>query len=667
MDQPKKTGMDRRTFIKTSGMIGLGVAASSFGVPKLLRAAPPTIKIGSVQPATGPLSVIGLGQRRGNQLAVDYINAQGGIKSMGGAKLELLLGDSESKPEVGRSEADRLIKGGARVMTGPFQSGVAMAISTLCEQRQVPFIMDVAALDKITDKGKKYTFRVFITVSGLLNGAIKYLKMITDMKGVMPKRAVVTNTADAFGKGMSGGFVKFMEKSGLPIEIVDRVQFPLGIHDLSAEVARIKAAKPDILFPVSRPGDGIILTRELYKQRVELMGIYGPGSPGWYEPDVIKDLGKLIYYVMVNVPWINPSSSVYQQANAAFEKAHERYLDTNSSYAYTGVLVIADILERAASTDPEKILAATRQTNFTNHPVVSGPIQFNEKGDNTGALTALIQVQPDGIYGLIALGLSLIFGVMGVINFAHGQMMVMAMYVSYWIFVLLGVDPYLSLVIVAAVIFVLGYLIQATVVNRILDYPEAMQVLPLVSMGLILENFALLLWGPDYRSPQTALGLETLWLGPVMIDVSRLIAFVLAILITILIFIFLKKTNTGKCIRAASDNRTGAILVGINVDRIYNTSFAMGAATTAAAGVLLLPLMPLSPHLGHDFTLTAFIVVILGGMGNLMGALVGGLILGVAESVSTLFLPATLKHAVSFSILIIIMLFRPQGLLGGKK
>ncbi|MGD8290470.1 MAG: ABC transporter substrate-binding protein [Desulfobacterales bacterium] len=387
-------GMDRRTFLKVSGVTGLGVAASTFGVPKLLRAAPPTIKIGSVQPATGPLAVIGVGQRRANQLAADYINAQGGIKSMDGAKLEVLLGDSESKPEVGRSEADRLIKAGAKVMTGPFQSGVAMAISTLCEQRQVPFIIDVAALDKITDKGKKYTFRVFITVSGLLNGAVKYLKTVTEMKGVMPKRAVVTNTGDAFGKGMSGGFIKFLEKSGLPIEIVERIQYPLGIHDLSAEVARIKAAKPDILFPVSRPGDSIILNRELYKQRVELMGIYAPGSPGYYEPSVIKDLDKLIYYVMINVPWFNPTNQIYKQANAAFQKAYDKYLDPNSAYAYTGILVIADILERAASTDPEKILAATRQTNFKNHPVVSGPIQFDERGDNPAALTALIQIQP---------------------------------------------------------------------------------------------------------------------------------------------------------------------------------------------------------------------------------------------------------------------------------
>ena len=392
-DKPRKQGMDRRTFLKVTG--AAGVAATTFGVPTLLRAAPPTIKIGSVQPATGPLAVIGVGQRRGNQLAVDQINAAGGIKSMDGAKLELLLGDSESKPEIGRSEADRLIKEGAVVMTGPFQSGVALAISTLCEQRQVPFVMDVAALDKITDKGYKYTYRVFITVSGLLNGGIKYLKMVTESKGAMPKRAVVCNTADAFGKGMSGGWIKFMEKSGMPIEIVDRVEYPLGIQDLSAEVAKIKAAKPDILFPVSRPGDGIILTRELFKQRVKLMGIYGPGSPGWYEPDVIKDLGKLIDYVMVNVPWINPNSPVYQKANAAFQKAHNKYLDTNSAYAYTGILVIADALNRAASTDPEKVIAAVKETNFKDHPVVGGPVQFNERGDNTGALTALIQVQPD--------------------------------------------------------------------------------------------------------------------------------------------------------------------------------------------------------------------------------------------------------------------------------
>ena len=284
------------------------------------------------------------------------------------------------------------------------------------------------------------------------------------------------------------------------------------------------------------------------------------------------------------------------------------------------------------------------------------------------AVQLLIQgILMGGIYGLIALGLSLIFGVMGVINFAHGPMMVIGMYISYWIFVLLGIDPYVSLLLVAAAIFVLGYAIQFTVVNRILDYPEAMQVLPLVAMGLVLENTALVLWGPDHRSPDTALSLMTIWIGNAVIDVSRLVAFGLSAVITVLIVLFLKKSHMGKCIRAAADNRTGSILVGINVDRINNLSFGLGAATTGAAGALLLPLMPLSPHLGHDFTLTAFIVVILGGLGSLLGAMVGGLVLGVAESMSTLFLPATLKQVVSFAILVVIMLIRPQGIFGGKK
>lgn len=391
----KKKTMDRRSFIKKTGLLGLGAATASFGLPTLLRAAPQIIKIGSVQPVTGPLAVIGQGQRRANLMAVDYINANGGIKSMGGAKLELLLGDSETKPAVGRTEADRLINNGAKVIVGPFQSGTAMAIATLCEQRQVPFVMDVAALDEITQKGYKYTFRVFITAGGLIGGAIKYLKIITESSGAMPKRAVVTNTADPFGKGMSGGFIKFLNDSGLPIEIVERVQFPLGIKDLSAEVAKIKAARPDIIFPISRPGDSVLLVRELYKQRVELMGIFGPGSPGWYEQEVIKDLGKLLDYAMVNLPWVNPTSPIYKQANADYLKKHGKFLDTNSAYAYTGILVIADVLERAASSKPDNIVAALKKTNVTDHPLVGGPIKFDAKGDNTGARTALIQIQPD--------------------------------------------------------------------------------------------------------------------------------------------------------------------------------------------------------------------------------------------------------------------------------
>ena len=392
--ESRKGGVRRRTFLKQTGVAGAGLVALQFGVPRLLRAAPAEVLVGSVQPATGPLAMIGQGQRKANLMAAEMINQAGGIKSLGGAKLKVLLGDSESKPPVGRQEADRLAKEGAVALVGPFQSGVAMAVATLAEQRQIPFVMDVAALDDITQKGYKYSFRVFITSKGLVSGAVKYLKEVIKASGAAPKTAVVTNTADPFGKGMSGGFLKTMEKAMPEIKIVERIQYPLGIQDLSAEVAKIKAAKPDLLFPVSRPGDSVLLVREMLKQRVPLMGVYGPGSPGWYEPHVVKDLDKLILYAMVNLPWVNPLSEVYKKADAAFVAQYKQTLDTNTAYAYTGMLVLADALERAGSTKPDDIVAALKKTNLKDHPVLGGPIEFAENGDNKGALTGLIQIQP---------------------------------------------------------------------------------------------------------------------------------------------------------------------------------------------------------------------------------------------------------------------------------
>jgi branched-chain amino acid transport system permease protein len=285
-----------------------------------------------------------------------------------------------------------------------------------------------------------------------------------------------------------------------------------------------------------------------------------------------------------------------------------------------------------------------------------------------------------GVYSVIALGLSLIFGVMRVINFAHGEMMVWGMYIAYSIFLKTGIDPFFSFLASAAILFILGYLLQWTIVNRILDFPEAMQVLPLVGMAMVFENGARMIWGPDYISPQTRFALSSLFLGSVTIDVPRLLAFSLSILITVIILLFLKKTDTGKAIRAAADNRMGALLVGTDVNKVYAVCFGIGTACVGAAGALLVPLMPLSPHIGAPFTMISFIIVILGGMGSLAGAMVGGFVIGVAESVGPelitgifhglgidLDFPNTMKQVVSFFILIVIMLLRPQGLFGGEK
>ncbi len=271
-----------------------------------------------------------------------------------------------------------------------------------------------------------------------------------------------------------------------------------------------------------------------------------------------------------------------------------------------------------------------------------------------------------GVYGLIALGLSLIFGVMKVINFGHGEMMVFAMFLSITLLLWGGLDPYLSLVIVAAVMFGIGYGIQLVFVNRILDLPEAMQVLVLVGLGIIFENSTLMIWGGSDLSPKTSLALSSFRWGPVTVDVPRLIAFILAIVITLLVLLFLKKTNIGKSIRAAADNRYGALIIGAHINRIYGICFGIGAACVGAAGALLVPLMPAKATMGAPYTMVSFVIVILGGMGSLVGALIGGLIIGVAESLGTVFLPSSMKQVVSFTIMIVILLFRPQGLFGGR-
>ncbi len=385
-----KKKMNRRTFLKYSAAVGATAAIS--GVPTLLRAQAPEIKIASIQPVTGVISDIGISMRRGNQLAVDDINARGGIKSMGGAKLKLLLADTEAKEEAARSEAERVIKEGAVCLVGPFLSGNAMTIATLCEQRGIPFMMDVAVADDITRRGFKFTFRISPYTAKFAEAMLFYMTQIMKERNIGKIRGVVTNTGDLFGRVQGATFIKVLKEKKFPIEVLGHIEYPLGIQDLSTEVSKIKALKPDVLFPVARPADARLMIRELYKQRVELKAIISPGSPGWYEPEFIRDMKGLADYVMDNVPWYNPVGKMYKEVNAAFSKKYPgKYIDSNSGYAYLGVLVIADALEKAKSTKGEDIVAALRKTYLKQDLMVGGAVYFDVRGDNVNADTALIQ------------------------------------------------------------------------------------------------------------------------------------------------------------------------------------------------------------------------------------------------------------------------------------
>ena len=271
-----------------------------------------------------------------------------------------------------------------------------------------------------------------------------------------------------------------------------------------------------------------------------------------------------------------------------------------------------------------------------------------------------------GVYSLMAVGLTLIFGVMRVVNFAHGDMMVWGMYVAWLLATRLGVDPTLGFVAAATGLFVLGVLVQRTLVDRIRDAPHEMQILLLLGVGLVLENAALVAFGPDPQRVPSALTRATLWIGPVFVDMARLAAFGVALVFTGALWLFLRRTDLGRTMRATADNPYGALVVGTDVRRVYAVAFGIGAACVGAAGALVSPIVPFSPSAGLPASVASFNIVIIGGMGSLPGAFAGGLLVSVAESLGAVFLRPSMKELVSFGMLILILLFRPAGLFGRR-
>ncbi len=287
------------------------------------------------------------------------------------------------------------------------------------------------------------------------------------------------------------------------------------------------------------------------------------------------------------------------------------------------------------------------------------PLEFYLNITASGLLTGLV-------YGLMALGLSAIFGVMRVVNFAHGDMMVVAMYAALVLFQTGGIEPLYALPIVALGLFVFGYGLQRVLVYRLIQSPEHIQFLALLAFAMILTNGTLMVFGPDAHSVDLAYAFESYAVGPLILDKVRVMAAVVAALVAGTLWAFFAYTTTGKAIRACADNLTGARVVGLNVDRLYAVTFGVGAACVGVAGTLLLMLVPVHPHLATDYTLLAFIIVIVGGLGSLGGALLGGVLIGLAEALAGFVVAPSMKSMFSFGLLILILLMRPQGLLGKR-
>ena len=268
------------------------------------------------------------------------------------------------------------------------------------------------------------------------------------------------------------------------------------------------------------------------------------------------------------------------------------------------------------------------------------------------------------VYGLSALGLSVIFGVIRIVNFAHGEIMVMGMFFALLMFRWLGLDPLLSVPLAAALMFCFGYLLQLVVVSRVSHLPEHMQFLLLAALAIVIVSALLLIFGPDAQGVQVDYAWDSFAVGELIIDYPKMFASIAAVIVASLLLAFFKYTTTGKAIRACADNRMGAQVVGLNVSRLYALTFGIGAACLGAAGAIILLLFEVHPYLAPGYTLLAFVIVIIGGLGSLFGALVGGILIGVSEAMAALLFQPSMKSAFSFGLLILVLLLRPQGLLG---
>jgi branched-chain amino acid transport system permease protein len=272
-----------------------------------------------------------------------------------------------------------------------------------------------------------------------------------------------------------------------------------------------------------------------------------------------------------------------------------------------------------------------------------------------------------GVYGLVASGLSLIFGVLRIINFAHGAVMMLAMYTTYWLFTLYGIDPYLSIVVTGPLFFLIGMVIQRVIIEPNRFAAEHNQLLLTLGLALFLENLALVLWQGDFRTVRPSYASASFDVGAALVEVPRLVACGGAIVMAFALFAVLRLTDVGKAIRALSEEPEGAMLMGIDVGRIRAVAFGIGSACVAVAGALVTPFFYVAPDVGESFNIMAFVVVVLGGMGNFVGALLGGFIVGLAESFGATLLPGALKQLVVFALFVHVLLFRPAGMCGGGR
>src|SRR2546428_7172994 len=354
--------MKRRQFNRARAAASAAAAVSPFGI---LHAQAQKLRVGVILPRSGFQGKIGLSCQKGADLE------PGDIKDMLCCDIELMPADSETTADVARRRAEGLIQEGAQVLVGPFDSGAAAAIAQVAEQRGVPFVINIAAAPQITEQGYRYVFRNFQTAIDIVRNGLDLIGDLFQATNTVPRTAVFMHVNDTFGQAMAKGIGALLpRRTQLPFKIVDSISYDPAPKDLTVEVSKAKTSNADFLLLVCRLNDAIILRREMVKQRWNPMGIVSPGSPGMYEEQYFKALGKLSENSISNVPWYNPNAKLTKLVEKAFLKQNPKdklvFHGLNVGFTFEAILIAADGFKRARSSDSKTLADAIRQTNISD-------------------------------------------------------------------------------------------------------------------------------------------------------------------------------------------------------------------------------------------------------------------------------------------------------------
>lgn len=379
-------GLDRRTFLT-----GAAASGAILGAPAVLRGQARELKIGHIHPLSGFLAFDGGLVTNGLTLAVEEINAGGGIKALGGARLALVGGDTQGKVEVGMAEAERLIREGVVALMGPYQSPVAYAVSQLAEKERTPFVITVAVADNVTERGFEYTFRVQPNARAMTVRSVDHLAELARATGVTVKTIAMMHEDGLFGTSIASHLERHARQVGM--EVVLKVGYSFRTPDVTTEITKIKAAKADVVVVSGYFGDGLLIARTATEHRLETRAVMGIANGGFSNPKFLADQPQLADLILDGNYWHNPRSERARRVMEAYQKRFNAPMSSHSVQSYSAMMVLRDALERAASPDRTKIREALAKTNLAEHILPQGPIQFDKTGENVNAQPALLQNQ----------------------------------------------------------------------------------------------------------------------------------------------------------------------------------------------------------------------------------------------------------------------------------